>query len=31
MSGPELPKTMLAVVCHAPYDYRLEEQQYNYT
>ena len=25
MSGPELPKTMLAVVCHAPYDYRLEE------
>ena len=25
MSGPKLPKTMLAVVCHAPYDYRLEE------
>ena len=25
MSGPELPKPMLAVVCHAPYDYRLEE------
>ena len=25
MSGPELPKSMLAVVCHAPYDYRLEE------
>ena len=25
MNGPELPKSMLAVVCHAPYDYRLEE------
>ena len=25
MSGPELPKSMQAVVCHAPYDYRLEE------
>ena len=25
MSGPELPKSMRAVVCHAPYDYRLEE------
>ena len=25
MIGIELPKTMPAVVCHAPYDYRLEE------
>jgi len=25
MTGPELPRTMLAVVCHGPYDYRLEE------
>ena len=25
MTGIELPKTMPAVVCHGPYDYRLEE------
>ena len=25
MTGVELPKTMPAVVCHGPYDYRLEE------
>ena len=28
MTGPELPRTMLAVVCHGPYDYRLRNHQF---